>query len=308
MKTEEDYSPLHYACFKGSFDVASFIISLELNNESELNYFPSNTMNTPIYLAVLSRSSRILELLFQSGAKMSSQPDYINNTITESLKKGDMASFSILTSHIDSVKNTYTGLSLIMKAIQFRLPKAIPTLIKLGDDVSYMTKEGKSALFLACFLKNEEIVKILLENGAKTNEKGFIGQYPIHWAATSGNVNIVKMILSHGGDPKVTDDRGRLPTFSALVSPKNKDEIIKILLDAGCDPNLPDKLTNTILSTIVTMEPTKEVLNTIKIILDKGGDINHVCRNNKTIYQMAQLGLDPKILNVLDEFAQNHPK
>ena len=152
------------------------------------------------------------------------------------------------------------------------------------------------------------MVKLLLDNGAKANEKGYLEQYPIHWAASSDNVNIVNMIISHGGDPKVTDDRGRQPTFSALICYENIDKIMKILLDAGCNPNLQDSIRkNTILSGIMCQEPTKPVLNAIKIILEKGADLNIVEKNGKTIYQTAKITCKPEIMEIIERAYNMEP-
>lgn len=276
-----------------------------------MNYAPPGSEYTPIYLATLSKSPHILQLLFDSGAKI---PTYslesrAPNPIGQAIKCRDYECLSILLNHTNSQKLDEKNYTPLMKAISNYFPQAAKILIDNGADVCYTTPEMKNALYLACYNKNEELVRYLLENGADAISRGYFGQYPIHWASCSDNVNIVKLILAYGADPNVYDIRGRLPTFSAITSKKNKDQILKILLDAGCDPNAKQKNSDaTILSSLVAMDDTPDVLNSIKIVLESGGDLNHVGKNKLTIYKFAKRIGSPAMIKVFDDFISEHPE
>jgi ankyrin repeat protein len=69
---------------------------------------------------------------------------------------------------------------------------------------------------------------------------GFLPVYqlPIHWAAQSGNVEIVQTIVKAGGYPFDLDTKGRYAWICAIAgSGKKRYDIMKYLLDLGQPAN-----------------------------------------------------------------------
>ena len=62
-KDEMGSTPLHWACYSGSENVVTFLLSLNVNTSVE-----DNEGSTPMHLAVLSEKVRIVKRLLQSGA------------------------------------------------------------------------------------------------------------------------------------------------------------------------------------------------------------------------------------------------
>lgn len=311
IRSPDDYSPIHYACYGGATEVASFLCTPDFIDLNNLKYSPPGSKYTPIFLATLSKSPEILQLLFDSGVTIP-QMDPLSRAphpIGQAIQCKDYECLSILLSNTNTQKIDEKNFNPLMKAISNNFTEAVKILVEHGADISYTTPDMKNALFLACFIKNEELVRYLLENGADATQKGYLGQYPIHWAAMSDNVNIVKLVLAYGADPNVLDNRGRPPTFSAIGSDKNRDQIIKILLDAGCNPNAVQRNTgSTILYSLLPMEGTTSVLNSVKFILEKGGDLNHAGKNKITLYQFAKRICKPEVMKVIDDFLHDHPE
>lgn len=309
VKSPNDYCPIHYACYGGAIEVAAFLCTPDLINVKDLNYSPPGSEFTPIYLATLSKSPHILQLLFDSGAKIPtySLESLAKTPMNQAIKCKDYECLSIILNHTNSQKLDEKNYTPLMKAISYNFSEAAKILVDNGADVCYTTPDMKNALYLACYKKDEGLVKYLLENGADAISRGYNGQCPIHWASLSGNINIVKLIFAYGADPNVYDSRGRLPTFSALI-PENRDKILKILLDAGCNPNAKQKNNNqTILSSLVSMPEDATVLNSIKIVLESGGDLNHICKNKLTVYQFAKRVGSPAMVKVFDDFISENP-
>ena len=59
---------------------------------------------------------------------------------------------------------------------------------------------GTTPLHIACIKDYIEIVRILLENGTKHNEKTENGWTPLHFAVLGGGLETVKLIISKGSD------------------------------------------------------------------------------------------------------------
>ncbi|KAF2728961.1 ankyrin repeat protein [Polyplosphaeria fusca] len=71
--------------------------------------------------------------------------------------------------------------------------------------------DGKTALHMAVWENREEIAKLLLERGAKTESRDESNWTPLHWAASRGHLNMTKILLEHGADPEAMDDEGQTP-------------------------------------------------------------------------------------------------
>ncbi|KAM7193221.1 ankyrin [Rhypophila sp. PSN 637] len=85
---------------------------------------------------------------------------------------------------------------------------------------------------------------LLLRYGADPNARDNYRRTPLHWAMTSGNVEVVRLLLEAGTNPDVVDDDGATP-LSELVtrlecgaSRQGHPEIARMLLEWGADPDL----------------------------------------------------------------------
>lgn len=107
--------------------------------------------------------------------------------------------------------------------------------------------------------------------------------------------------------PNARDDRGRTPAFSAISSSQNMDKILRLLINAWCDVNAKTSGNETVLTKLIAMNPTQQVLESIKIILENGYDLCYVGPKKKTDYQMVKL-LGKEVMDVVDEFLKNHPE
>ena len=88
-------------------------------------------------------------------------------------------------------------------------------------------------LHFACDLNNEDIVQLLLEAKANTNVRSSSGCTPLCVAVSRGNINIVEALLAAGADVELENDndRGWRPIFFAAIT--GHLPILNLLLKHG---------------------------------------------------------------------------
>ncbi len=110
---------------------------------------------------------------------------------------------------------------------------------KFGDYINEKHFGGDLPLFSAISSGNVELVKLLLDNGADFNVRNKYGESPLHKACSEGHGSIVELLLKCGANPNVQNGRGKSPLYRACS--EGHDGIVKLLLEHGADPNMKDQ-------------------------------------------------------------------
>ncbi|KAI0965233.1 ankyrin repeat-containing domain protein [Xylaria arbuscula] len=208
----------------------------------------------------------------------------------------------------------------------------IKLLIDKGTHLNDVDKYGQTALWYTCLLDDPqmlEIATLLLEHGAHVNHQSQWGATPLHIAAYRGKVDLLQLLVkSPGVNLNVLDNQNQTPLHVAC----NNEELVKILLEAGAEPNAepagaPSVLYRAIirgLEEVVRLlvqygarihnpngetsqyEPMEVAViegrsNILRILADGGGDVNRRFADNydRTVLFQA---IDSDALRALLEF------
>lgn len=106
-------------------------------------------------------------------------------------------------------------------------------------------KSGLTALHVAVETGNIEIVRMLLDAGARVNAKSKAKQTPLLMIDDDATPELVRLLIERGASVNVQDDEGETALMKAAE--EDKLEIVKILLEAGADVHLKDKEGETVL-------------------------------------------------------------
>ncbi|KAI6417389.1 hypothetical protein MCOR21_011106 [Pyricularia oryzae] len=125
--------------------------------------------------------------------------------------------------------------SLLLVAVIARNVAMAKTLLEKGWD-SYKAREEvkiSPALQIAVINKQEDMVKLLLRNGANPNKEPY-GLTPLDTAIKLGDIDMVELLLNHGANPN-TERYGSTPLDTAIRL--GNIAMVKLLLRNGANPN-----------------------------------------------------------------------
>ncbi|GMI94785.1 K+ transporter 1 [Hibiscus trionum] len=109
-------------------------------------------------------------------------------------------------------------------------------LLDYGADLNCKDSEGSVPLWEALVGGHDQLAKLLKENGANINA-GDVGHFACT-AAEQNNLNLLKEIVSYGGDVTRPRDNGYTALHVAVC--EGNIEIVKFLLEQGADIDKPD--------------------------------------------------------------------
>ena len=192
----------------------------------------------------------------------------------------------------------------------------VKEIIKAGADVNALNNRKLTALM---FAPSASAAEILIKAGASPNVKDYDGITPLHKAARSGNIKLLKVLLNAKADINAADNQGKTPLMYAAVfnnymivegfPPKhiasNERHLaaLQILIAAGADVNAADKQGNTALIwaarlgkagefndiDIVKSDDGGGQTGIIRELLKAGADINAKDKQGFTALKHAQL-------------------
>ncbi|KAI0097525.1 ankyrin repeat-containing domain protein [Nemania sp. FL0031] len=169
-----------------------------------------NSVNTdhdaPIHIAAMNRARDMINFLVQHGAN-----------IKATNARGETALLlSAYAKDIDSAK-------LILKAAGPEQTKEFIDMPNIDHD---------TPLYASCCRQSEQMVQLLLDNGADPNQRcSEIRNTSLHEAVIRKNVEIIKLLLNAGADHNIRDELG-LTAIDAAAEQGNADAIPAFILES----------------------------------------------------------------------------
>ena len=253
-------SALHVASFWG----LETIVNALLKDGSDVDATDAAGL-TPLVYASLKGCNSVVTILLQAGAKVNASCAANSTALHRAIFHG----------HEDVVE----------------------TLLRCKDlDLTVCEgKTGFTPLSSAIFQRKRKIVaKLLTIDDLPPDED----RPPLMWAAYTGDVEIVKLILQHSsGQLNAQDKLGR----TALVNAARKDnngDVIRVLLEAGANRNIADNSGNTPILVAIHSGFTANVKEL------RMGDSSSLDPSHATLIHIASQHGDHAVLKVLLEHSE----
>src|SRR5207253_162618 len=183
-------------------------------------------------------------------------------------------------------------------------------LVTAGADVNAIAGDGKDALGLAIFNGNYDVASFLVDNKSTLNKADTQGFTPLFWAVDRRNMEtapnfpwmvttdplpLIRKLLDAGANPNAlvnNTPRARMRAGSPRIvfatalmrAAFSADlELVKLLLSHGADPRIVSKDGETMVAAAAGLgfiqgyskgKPAAERLETVKLFVDLGADVN----------------------------------
>jgi len=210
-----------------------------------------------IKLAMIPKSAGLLKLFLEHGAKINALDTRRDVDKTAPLhgeaRAGDPKTIRMLVEHGADVnvrdRDGRTPLMYLAADMVYFMgdrPKetmqAIRTLLELGADASLRDKDGNDVISVYEFdmrRSGEEVDNKVVDLFRKAGARGGGATSELFEAISDGDAARIREALGKGADLKQRNPFGTTPLV--LGAAKGTTEIVQILLDAGADPNEPDR-------------------------------------------------------------------
>ncbi|CAF1011713.1 unnamed protein product [Brachionus calyciflorus] len=226
----------------------------------------------------------------------------LKNIIFDFVTLGDLESIKSLqdpkiSSFINELRDSYDQTCLLV-SVKLNHVKLVEYFVKLEScDLDYCDSSGWTALRYAAWTGNEQIVNILVKNGATIDLADKDLRTPLRAAVFSGHENVVKILIKSGADVNKTDLENRsilhVATYMGHLS------IVNILLQSGASLNHQDLLGRSILATSIYCINSQNRMDIIKLLIKNGAKIDQFDHNNQTPLILAGLENEIKIIDQL---------
>ena len=229
----EHQSPLSRAAQKGHLDIVRIL--LESNASTA---FKNTKGQTPLALAAAAGRTTVVDVLLAKGAIVDAKSKSGSTALHEASLTGRLnVVTSLLEKEADPDCTNDCGQTPLFAAIENCHMNTSTLLLAGGANVNIYADMAfcPTPLLLAVCRGREDIVKLLLENGAERDPMDQSGQTPLSRAAEEGYESIVQLLIDNGANVNTKDNRRRSPLSWAAEN--GHDRVARLLLKGGAKLN-----------------------------------------------------------------------
>ena len=260
-------------------------------------------------MMVMSSSNFELELntINISSFHISEEHIIANSELIDAIISNDLCTVC----HILKVKklalhllmNSYLNVSAICKAASLGRNHIMKCLISNGANPSEKDLSDGSWLrqpiHFAASCGNVDCIKILLENKANVNDLDGDQRTPLYWAATYGHVEATAILIAFGAAVNTPQQDGFTPLHAA--SCLGHDAACETLMSHGADVNCADRDNWTSLHVAVCYG----FPDVVKLLIKFGAQVDLETNDNETAFHIACTSGNVHIARMLFEAGAN---
>ena len=175
----------------------------------------------------------------------------------------------------------------VLRAVEQGDRPGLEQALAAGDPVDERNGQGQTALLVAVWNDDVDAARLLIAAGADINARDAIDDSPFLVAGAEGRIEILRMILARGADLQSTNRYGGTALIPAAE--KGHPEAVEMLITAGVDVNHVNRLGWTALLEAVILTdggPTHQHI--VRLLLDGGADPDIPDKGGRTALDHAR--------------------
>jgi len=259
---------------------------------------------TPLYVACKEGHKTIVMLLLNSGANPNIKNEYhatasklfpfplqtavqqgnaeICNLLLQNGAKLNLPGEPLLPIACSAARDEWKTDEAAETRSDDQMLSTVRLLLQQEVNVNAVSDEGDTALYRACRSHQLEVVRVLLEAGADVNLTSD-RRYPLMAACSDGSVELISLLVCAGADAKCSNS--------------SNETCLHVLIDAYLS------ILNS--RTPAVGDPTVNIVNVIKSLLEAGADINARSSQEETaLYRASRAGHGDIVRLLLDAGAE----
>ena len=189
---------------------------------------------TPLHAASRHGFLDVVEILLANGASVDATTCIDNFTsLHQACGKGHTEIVKVLLKYgANPDAREMRGWSALQISVGYGRLETLQALLETDINITVTTKKGRNVLhILGMYRKDAVYFDFLLSKGIKglINQIDWLGNAPLHYVVSEGNVDLVSRLIEHGADVTLANNKGRC----ALMFGLKHTDVIKKLLESG---------------------------------------------------------------------------
>ena len=231
-------TPLSFAALNGRKDSAEILLEFgaDIHTRNTCNY-------TPIMVAACEQNAEVVQTLLDFGANPNDETGFDGSALLLASGAGKWR-LPTLRALIEGGANTNPhhthNITPMHKIAQFGGAEEMAYLLNQGCKADISQRNGITPLILAIQRSKRECVRLLLNAAANRNTVTESSDRPIHYAARCPDWQIMQMLLENNDVELNAQTEPQKKTALHIACEAVNMTVVKILLNAGADPNIKD--------------------------------------------------------------------
>lgn len=263
-KSSYQDTPLGIACDLGWLDTAKLLVS----RGADVNY-ENLKSKTPLILStelIYPFDVQMCKLLLSKGALVNYKTKSSNTALLSASKFGNLELISLLIQANSNINCQFSdGATALMRACYYNFPGLVEILLENNAQIETKNLRQETALYIAAFRGNFEIVKLLVgKYGANVNSEDIDGDTPLAVACYENKSQVISYLLQHGAQVNKKGIRGDTPLHIAVANCDNN--VVSELILYGANPDAINNDNETPLHIVLKHNNLETLQSLLKVV------------------------------------------